>query len=63
MCRRWVVSCPQVTVEVMRTEVSGQNKRKKKKKKRLKTTCPKLFCLEFEGDINFLPAAISVTRQ
>lgn len=30
--RGWVVSYTQVTVEVMRTEVSGQNKRKKKAK-------------------------------
>lgn len=30
MSRGWVVSYTQVTVEVRRTEVSGQNKRKKR---------------------------------
>lgn len=59
MNRGLVVSCTEVTIEVMRIEALGQNKRKKEGK----TTCPKLFCFTFERDIDFLPAAVSVNKQ
>ena len=57
MSRGLVVSSAEVTVKL--GEQKFQDKIKEKKK--LKTTCPKLLCLKFKGDL--FPATISVNKQ